>query len=95
MKKLAYPIIALTLFNGCGELMPQSQTGKGALIGAGTGALAGQLIGGDTKATLIGTAVGAAAGAAIGHSREQPRYYKDKNGNTFYIDENGQTHTVR
>ena len=95
MKSTLALIATFLIMTGCGELMPQSKTGKGALIGAGTGAVAGQLIGGDTKATLIGTAIGAAAGAAIGHSQEQPKYYKDKNGNTFYIDENGQTHTVR
>lgn len=43
-----------------------NQTGTGALIGGLTGAAAGQVIGGDTRATVIGGAVGAAAGGAIG-----------------------------
>ncbi len=41
------------LLNACNDAQ------SGALLGAGVGALAGQAIGGDTKATLIGTAVGA------------------------------------
>ncbi|MCC5989856.1 MAG: OmpA family protein [Pararhodobacter sp.] len=43
-----------------------NQPGTGAIIGGLTGAAAGQLIGGDTRATLIGGALGAAAGGAIG-----------------------------
>ncbi|MDG3041751.1 OmpA family protein [Roseicyclus marinus] len=42
------------------------QPGTGAVIGGLTGAAAGQIIGGDTRATVIGTAVGAAIGGAIG-----------------------------
>ncbi len=49
---------------------PQSNTGKGPLYdaggGAAAGALAGQLIGRNTKYTLIGAAVGGVAGAGIG-----------------------------
>ena len=37
-------------------------TQKGAAIGAGLGAIAGQIIGGDTAATLIGAAVGGLVG---------------------------------
>lgn len=43
-----------------------NQPGTGAVIGGLTGAVAGQVIGGDTRATLIGGAIGAAAGGAIG-----------------------------
>jgi len=43
-----------------------NQTGTGVLIGAMTGAAAGQIIGGDTRSTVIGGAIGAAAGGAIG-----------------------------
>ena len=45
----------------------------GALIGAGIGALAGQAIGGDTKATVIGTAVGAGAGYVIGNESDKAK----------------------
>lgn len=48
-----------------------SNTQQGALIGAGVGALAGQIIGGDTKATVLGAAVGAAVGGAAGYNLDQ------------------------
>ena len=44
---------------------------KGALIGAGVGALAGQIIGGNTASTLIGAAVGGLAGAVTGNAVDQ------------------------
>jgi len=43
-----------------------NQPGTGAVIGGLTGAAAGQIVGGDTRATVIGGAVGAAVGGAIG-----------------------------
>ena len=43
-----------------------NQPATGAVIGGLTGAAAGQVIGGDTRATLIGGAIGAAAGGAFG-----------------------------
>jgi outer membrane protein OmpA-like peptidoglycan-associated protein len=43
-----------------------NQTGTGAILGGLTGAAAGQVIGGDTRATVIGGAIGAAIGGAIG-----------------------------
>ena len=45
----------------------QSNTGTGVLVGAGLG----QLIGGDTKATLIGAGIGAGAGYIIDKSKEK------------------------
>jgi len=59
--------LALLLLSACA----MNNTGKGALIGAGSGALLGQAIGKDTKGTLIGAAAGAAVGAGIG-------YYMDR-----------------
>lgn len=69
MKRTAIlPLIALLLASGCAE--PLSRTQKGALFGAGSGAIvgaiAGQAIGRDTKGTLIGAAAGAALGAGGG-----------------------------
>jgi outer membrane protein OmpA-like peptidoglycan-associated protein len=43
-----------------------NQTGTGAIVGGLTGAAAGQIIGGDTRATVIGGAIGAAVGGAVG-----------------------------
>ncbi|MBA4390460.1 MAG: hypothetical protein C0399_05935 [Syntrophus sp. (in: bacteria)] len=46
-------------------------TQKGAAIGAGLGAIAGQVIGRDTASTLIGAAVGGLAGAVGGNAVDQ------------------------
>ena len=46
-------------------------TQKGAAIGAGLGAIAGQAIGGNTASTLIGAAVGGLAGAIGGNAVDQ------------------------
>jgi len=46
-------------------------TQKGAAIGAGVGALAGQVIGGNTASTLIGAAVGGLAGVIGGNAVDQ------------------------
>jgi outer membrane protein OmpA-like peptidoglycan-associated protein len=43
------------------------RTGTGALTGAALGAAAGNLIGEDSRSTLIGATVGAIAGGAIGN----------------------------
>jgi len=65
-------IISVTaaMLSGCAST-GTSNTTDGLLGGAAAGALAGQLIGGDTQATLIGAAVGAAAGGLIGYSLDQ------------------------
>lgn len=44
----------------------RNNTGTGVLAGAGVGAVAGQLIGKDTKSTAIGSVVGAAVGGVMG-----------------------------
>ncbi|MHB2267106.1 putative periplasmic lipoprotein [Aliihoeflea sp. PC F10.4] len=60
---LGAALIAVTLA-GCGT-SPAMRTASGAVIGAGSGALAGSLIAGSTGA-VIGGLGGAAAGAVIG-----------------------------
>ncbi len=69
MKKgFVFLIIAAAVMGGCAQ--PMTKTEKGALIGTGTGAAAGallgQAIGGHTKGTLIGAGVGAVAGGLAG-----------------------------
>jgi osmotically inducible lipoprotein OsmB len=54
---------AIALFSGCTSSMTHTQ--KGAVGGAAVGAIAGQLIGGNTKSTLIGAGVGALGGALM------------------------------
>ncbi len=46
-------------------------TQKGAAIGAGVGAIGGQLVGHSTKATLIGAAAGTLLGSIIGNAADQ------------------------
>ncbi|MHC4740438.1 MAG: glycine zipper domain-containing protein [Planctomycetota bacterium] len=57
-----------TFIAGC-----ESDAQKGAGIGVVGGALAGQLIGGNTSATLIGAGVGAAAGYMVGNERDKKK----------------------
>ena len=70
MKKHLVLAVALTLVLGCATPQTRTEEGtrKGAAIGAIGGALLGQIIGGDTKATLIGAGIGVLAGGAIGRS---------------------------
>jgi uncharacterized protein YcfJ len=51
-------------------------TQKGAAIGAGLGAIAGQAIGRNTAGTLIGLAGGALAGAILGNAVDQDMTYQ-------------------
>lgn len=51
----------LLTFSSC-----ETKTGTGALAGAGVGALAGGLIGGNATGALIGAGVGALAGGLVG-----------------------------
>ncbi len=71
-----------SLLGGCTDAQ------AGTLLGAGVGALAGQAIGGDTKATLIGTAVGAGAGYVIGNesdkAKHERRHQYEQGGNYDY-----------
>jgi len=61
-----YVCATIITIGGC-----QTRTQTGTLAGAGIGAIAGQLIGGDSKATLIGAAIGTGAGYLIGNSQDK------------------------
>ena len=67
--------VCLIMFisGGCGNQTTSGKpvAGKGALLGAGLGALAGQAIGGDTKSTLIGAGIGAGLGYVIGNEKDK------------------------
>lgn len=67
-KRISIALIAGTLvLAGCANPDgTDNQPGTGVIIGGLTGAAAGQIIGGDTRSTVIGTAIGAAIGGAIG-----------------------------
>lgn len=61
-------IISLAAFTGCAS-MDKAQIG--GLTGAGIGALAGQLIGGNTAGTLIGAGVGLGLGYIVGNEMDK------------------------
>lgn len=66
-KTIAIGVLAVSILAGCANPDGSAnQPGTGAVIGGLTGAAAGQIIGGDTRATLIGGAIGAAVGGVIG-----------------------------
>jgi len=67
---LAMVILALCL-SCAGRHSGHFNTQRGAAIGAGFGALAGQLIGSNTKSTLIGAGVGTLVGAIVGNAVDQ------------------------
>ncbi|CAN5269618.1 hypothetical protein BH10PSE1_BH10PSE1_14960 [soil metagenome] len=62
--KLAPVVGVVCLLSACGTTMEQR-----AATGAIGGAVAGQVIGGDTKSTVIGGVAGAAVGAATAPRR--------------------------
>ncbi len=76
-KKIAIALLSLSVvFTGCTSSFMRptgstSYTTTGAVGGAAGGAALGQLIGGDTKSTLIGTAAGALLGTIIGSNLQQ------------------------
>jgi len=68
-------------------------TQRGAMIGAGIGALMGQAIGRDTEGTLlgagIGTLVGAIAGNAVDQEHQAARDAARLNKRVVYLDRKG------
>ena len=64
--------VAFLALSSCATYPPDRyNTQRGAMIGAGTGALIGQAIGGDTEGTLIGMAAGTILGGLMGNAVDQ------------------------
>ena len=72
---LATLAIALLAFACAGTTHKESGAKTGVLIGTAGGAILGQVIGGDTEATLLGAGIGAVVGGLAGH---QVGSYMDK-----------------
>jgi len=69
-------LLLAVILGGCAS--DGYNTQKGAAIGAGLGAIAGQLIGHDTASTLVGAGVGTLVGAVAGTSiRNSSRQLED------------------
>ena len=66
-KLITVAVLSLFLISCAGTTNQQRKTQEGALIGAGVGAILGQIIGGDTEGTLIGAGIGAALGGVAGN----------------------------
>ena len=74
MKTAIVVLTAILFLVSCAGGNPNRyNTQRGAAIGAGVGALAGQLIGRNTKGTLIGAGVGTLLGAIVGNAVDQER----------------------
>jgi len=74
MKKLAIAGVAgLGLLLAACNHTSSDRIVSGALVGGAAGAGIGQLVGGNTGATLAGAAIGAGTGAAVAAASE-PRY---------------------
>jgi hypothetical protein len=73
MKKMQFILIGLMLgcLSGCETWDNMGKTEKGAIIGAGSGALIGTAVSGDAKGALIGGAVGGVGGGVIGHQMDE------------------------
>ncbi len=73
MKTLQIIAIGLMLgaLSGCETWDSMGKTEKGAIIGAGSGALIGTAVTGDAKGALIGGAAGGVGGGVIGHQMDK------------------------
>ncbi len=69
-RSVAIISVTAAILTGCAST-GTSNTTDGVVGGAAVGALAGQLIGGNTQSTLVGAAIGSAAGGLIGYSLDQ------------------------
>lgn len=67
--------------------------GKGAVIGGAGGAVVGAVVPGIS--TGEGALIGAAGGAVIGGVSKNRKYYRDRNGNKYYVGKDGRRHYKR
>lgn len=71
LSKLSYVLVLISAVALMGCAQPQTNQGRGTMIGTGGGAAAGailgQVIGGNTEATLLGAGIGAVVGGLAGN----------------------------
>ncbi len=72
-KRMGVIVLMIVVVIGSCASIPKDRynTQKGALIGAGAGALMGQAIGRNTEGTLMGLAAGTVLGALVGNTVDQ------------------------
>ncbi len=89
-----FSLILVLLVASCASIpKDRYNTQKGALIGAGLGALLGQAIGRNTESTLIGLGAGTLLGALVGNAVDQSydatREASRTNKKVVYYDKQG------
>jgi outer membrane lipoprotein SlyB len=67
---LSILVSIFVFFIGCAGMTPAQQ---GAVGGGAVGAIGGQIIGGNTKSTLIGAGVGALGGALLNDAAQKDK----------------------
>ena len=68
---MVFFVLAMT---GCVTTSDRYNTQRGAAIGAGLGAIAGQAIGKNTEGTLLGAGIGTVLGSIVGNAVDQNNY---------------------
>ncbi|MGW8313018.1 MAG: OmpA family protein [Desulfuromonadales bacterium] len=70
MRHFSFLALVVLMFWGCAQPQTKTQQGTvyGTAIGGAVGAGLGQVIGGNTKSTLVGAGIGAALGGVAGYS---------------------------
>ena len=76
----------------CASTPGYYNTQRGAAIGAGIGALAGQVIGRNTEGTLLGAGIGTVAGAILGNAVDQDQRMSRE---TIYHDRRAENYGYR
>ena len=87
------PLVIFTLALAVTVAGCNSRVGRGAAIGGAGGAVVGAIVPGIS--TVEGAAIGAAGGAivgAIGKDDQGREWYRDRNGNRYWVDKKGRRH---
>lgn len=72
-QKILVSVALLLVCAGCSTWNKFDDTEKGAVIGAGSGAVLGNLVSPGIGGTVVGGALGAAGGGVIGHEYDDEK----------------------